>query len=176
MGSVMLPRTAVVYMRMTDAHGLVHILLVLSKTRVAPLKRLTIELCGAHLLSQILSHVKEVLDLPTCKIYAWTDSTVVLSWLNGDIRRFKTYIGNRVTRIIELIPPDRWQHVSGTDNPADCASRGLFPSELLEHALWWNGPTWLLEDQSAWPHFRDLVKERYRGAPPHAVNNFFKHD
>ena len=38
--------------------------------------------------------------------------------------------------------PDRWNHVPGTNNPADfasrdCASRGLFPLELLDHELWW---------------------------------------
>ena len=34
------------------------------------------------------------------------------------------------------------------ENPADCASRGLFPSELLAHDLWWNGPEWLCSSQS----------------------------
>lgn len=28
-------------------------------------------------------------------------------------------------------------------NPADCASRGLQGSELLNHSLWWSGPVWL---------------------------------
>ena len=55
----------------------------------------------------------------------------------------KTYVGNRVSHTVELIPPDRWNHVVGTDKPADCASRGLFPSELVNHELWWNGPDWL---------------------------------
>ncbi len=65
--------------------------------------------------------------MPLSSVYTWTDSTVVLSWLAGDPRRFKTYVGNRVIRIAKLIPSDRWNHVSGFDNPADCASRGLFP-------------------------------------------------
>ena len=30
--------------------------------------------------------------------------------------------------------------VACVENPADCASRGLFPSELLEYQLWWKGP------------------------------------
>ena len=101
---------------MVDAEGSVHISLVISKTRVAPLKKLTIprlELCGAHLLSQVLPYVKQVLNLPLCEIHAWTDSTVVLGWLAGDPRRFKTYVGNRVSHIVEHIPPDRWKHVSG---------------------------------------------------------------
>ena len=42
-----------------------------------------------------------------------------------------------------MIPPERWKHVIGSDNPADCASRGLFPSELIDHHLWWYGPNWV---------------------------------
>ena len=46
---------------------------------------------------------------------------------------------------------NRWRHVRSADNPADCASRGLFPSELVDFALWWKGPTWLTKSQSQWP-------------------------
>ena len=45
------------------------------------------------------------------------------------------YVGNRVARIVKLVSPDRWRHMTGTDNPAYCASRSLFPSELLDHEL-----------------------------------------
>ena len=33
--------------------------------------------------------------------------------------------------------------MNGNENPADCALRELFPSDLLEHYLWWHGPDWL---------------------------------
>ena len=62
-------------------------------------------------------------------VYAWTDATIVLNWIQGNPRRFKTYVGNRVSQIMDLVPPDHWRHVSGAENPADCASRGLFPSD-----------------------------------------------
>ena len=45
--------------------------------------------------------------------YAWTDSTIVLNWLSGSPRRFKTFIGNCVSSTIEHISLDRWNHVSG---------------------------------------------------------------
>lgn len=144
----------VAYLRFTDSEDNVHTSLVASKTKVAPIKRLTIprlELCGAHLLSKLLYHLKEVLSIPTCDVYGWTDSSIVLSWMVGNPRRLKTYVGNRITSIVEQIPPDRWNHVKGVENPADCASRGLFPTELLQHGLWWNGPPWLSSPSDQWP-------------------------
>lgn len=128
----------VVYMRIVDEHGDIHTSLVISKTKVAPIKRLTIprlELCGGHVLAQLLHHCKTVFHLPPDDIFAWTDSTIVLNWLVGSPRRFKTYVGNRVSHIVDLVAPDRWGHVEGVENPADCASRGLLPSELLDHTL-----------------------------------------
>ena len=44
------------------------------------------------------------------------------------------YVGNRVSSIVDQIPRN---HVIGAENPADCASRGMLPSE---HELGWNGP------------------------------------
>jgi hypothetical protein len=144
----------VVYFRMTDREGAVHTSLIASKTKVAPIKRLTIprlELCGAHLLTKLLEHVRKTLKVPIEQIYGWTDSTIVINWLDGNPRRFKTYVGNRVSFILDRLPPNRWNHVSGEQNPADCASRGLFPLELIEHKLWWNGPEWLKLHPSNWP-------------------------
>lgn len=125
----------------------------MSKTEVAPIKRLTIprlDLCGAHLLAQLLRHVQEVFHIPLHDVHAWTDSTIVLNWLVGNPRRFKTYVGNQVSHIVELVAPYRWRHVVGPENSADYASRGLLPSELLQHQLWWNGPDWLSLDPSNW--------------------------
>ena len=144
----------VVYIRMVDSDNDAYVSLLMSKTKVAPIKRLTIprlELCGAYLLAKILSHVKEVLHVPAHNVFAWTDSMIVLGWLDGSPRRFKTFVGNRVSGIMDLISPDRWRHVSGVENPADCASRGLFPSEIIEHHLWWHGPEWLLKTEDEWP-------------------------
>ena len=146
--------SGVVYIRMSDSNALTHTSLVMSKTRVAPIKRLTIprlELCGALLIAQLLSHCKKILEVPMERVFAWTDSTIVLNWIQGNPRRFKVYVGNRVSQIMDLIPPDRWKHVLGEDNPADCAFRGLYPSEVLTHHLWWNGPAWLRCNPLEWP-------------------------
>ncbi len=60
--------------------------------------RLTIprlELCGAYLLSQLLHHIRDLFSITMDNIFAWTDSTIVLGWLNGNPRRLKTFVGNR---------------------------------------------------------------------------------
>ena len=149
----------VVYLRMMDSNRNIHIALVMSKTKVAPIKRITIprlELCGAHLLAQVLHHVKEVFHLPLDSVYAWTDSTIVLNWLTGNSRRFKPYVSNRISHIMDLIPPNRWSHVKGTENPADCASRGILPTELISHPLWWTGPDWLRWETWEWPRQSEI--------------------
>ena len=169
---------AVVYLRMVTSFGKAEISLVTSKTKVAPIKKLTIprlELSGAHLLAQLLFHLQNVFNLPPNAVYAWTDSTIVLSWLVGNPRRFKVYVGNRISYIVELISPERWNHVRGLENPADCASRGLFPSELLNHTLWWDGPTWLLQEHAQWPEQTDLsplqIKDEERELSLHSTTS-----
>ena len=57
-----------VYLQMVDTDGTAHVSLVMAKTRVAPLKQLTIprlELCGANLLAGLLHHAKKCLVLLT---------------------------------------------------------------------------------------------------------------
>ncbi|XP_066907074.1 uncharacterized protein [Halyomorpha halys] len=45
-----------------------------------------------------------------------------------------------------------WYHVKSEENPANCcSSRGLLPSELGKHLLWWAGPRWLMSPLKRWP-------------------------
>ncbi len=97
-----------IYTRGIDTKGIAHISLVVAKTKVAPIKGLTIprlELCGALIMARLLKHTSAVLNVPMGNVFAWTDSRVVLGWLRGDPRRFKVFVGNRVSEILELTPP-----------------------------------------------------------------------
>ncbi len=97
----------VVYLRMVSTNGFVHTSLVTSKTKVSPIKRSTIprlELCGAHVLARLLDHTRRIFEVPLSDVFAWTDSTIVLNWLTRSPQRFKTYVGNRVSCIVNLRP------------------------------------------------------------------------
>ena len=136
----------VVYLRAIDTDNAVHVSLITAKTTVASIKSLSmpwLELCGVVITAKLLSHCRKVLNVPMSNKFAWTDSTVVLSWLRGNRRSFKPFVGNRVAELMEIVPSHRWQHVPGITNPADCTSRGLYPSELVQHRTWWNGLSWL---------------------------------
>jgi len=136
---------AVLYLRSEKYDGSVAVHLITSKTRVAPIKQISLprlELCGAVLLANLVSSFKQATNL-NIQLFAWTDSTIVIRWLSAFPGRWKTFVANRVAEIQDLVPREEWRHVASEDNPADCISRGISPSELPNHSLWWSGPAWL---------------------------------
>ena len=146
--------TAIVYLSTTDSTGDAKVAIVMTKTKLGPIKQLIIprlELCGALILARMLKHAAYILSVPMNDVYAWTDSTVVLSWLCGNPRRFKTFVGNQVSEVLDLIPPTRWSHVGGVHNPADLDSRRLYPGELVASHVWWQVPSWLHQNKQQWP-------------------------
>lgn len=150
----LLAMAAVVFIRVVDQNEHVSVTLVQAKTKVAPLKRLTIprlELTAALLLTRLTLRVQHVLDLSDKPVFLWTDSSLVLTWLSAHPSRWKDYVRNRVTTIQEVMPNATWRFVPGKENPADCASRGLRAEQLSQYTLWWNGPDWLQQLPSHWP-------------------------
>ena len=85
------------------------------------------------------------LNLPHVKCHYYSDSTCVLAWIRTDPFSLKTFISNRVMEIQEVTNISNWHHVKGTENPADCISRGCFADELINHPLWLHGPPWLVQ-------------------------------
>lgn len=129
------------------------VILVTSKTKVNPIKnRKTLpklELCAAHLLAKLLQKVASIVKCQHT-IYAWSDSTITLSWINNKTNKDK-FVRNKVSDIRSLVPEAIWNHVSSKENPADVASRGICARKFKNHSLWWNGPEWLVKSAQFWP-------------------------
>ena len=102
-----------------------------------------LELCAALLLAKLLSKTGAVLEIDSSKWQAWSDSSTILAWLDGHTRSHPIFVSNRIRQILELTKPSHWLYVPTADNPADCASRGVSPTELFNLSLWWEGPPWL---------------------------------
>ncbi|XP_063548490.1 uncharacterized protein LOC134755521 [Cydia strobilella] len=146
---------ACVYIRVVDSNGAISTHLLIGKTKIAPLKRLTtprLELCGAHLLSKLIKKVLTAYSsrLSFDQVYAWSDSTITLAWLRSSPDKWRTYVSNRIAETTSNVPASHWNHVQSADNPADPASRGVLPSQL-NHQLWFTGPAWLRKNESEWP-------------------------
>lgn len=130
--------------------------LISAKSRVSPQKVVSLarlELCAILILAQLLNNIivacQNRFDIN--KVFAFSDSTVALCWAHSSPHRWDTFVANRVTKIQTHLSPHDLYHVSGRENPADCLSRGLRPSQLIEHPLWFDGPPWACLDVSQWP-------------------------
>ncbi|XP_022164862.1 uncharacterized protein LOC111029924 [Myzus persicae] len=153
---------ATIYLSVVYTSGNVPVHFVSCKTKIAPIKTSQLneslsipclELCAALLLAQSLSHIQEVLSttINISQVRAWTDSSIVLSWLSSEKKYFKIFVTHRVVKIHTLVPNCHWGHVRTHENPADPASRGLLPATMASSSLHWNGPEFLNRPEKDWP-------------------------
>lgn len=144
---------AVIYLRIDNGSS-IHSHLLVSKTRIAPIDPVSLprlELCGAVMLSDLVNHVITNMPLNNYDLFLWSDSSITLGWLAKPPSTWKTYIANRVAKVIRNVGNCSWRHVRSNDNPADLGSRGCSPDELAVNSLWWHGPKWLQSSPEEWP-------------------------
>lgn len=141
------------YLRLSNKKGKIHCALVFAKSRVAPLKVTTIprlELTAAVTSVKASTLLKSELEYEIADEIFWTDSKVVLGYVNNDARRFHVFVANRVERIHLSSKPHQWKYIPTDENPADHASRGLSVKEMLA-SNWFSGPTFLWKEQIDFP-------------------------
>ena len=118
--------------------------LMLAKTRVRPLKEITIsclELLGTVLATNMGVFLTQILGPK--KLFFWTDSSIALGWIKSDTSKYKVFVGNRTKLIQEKNNKDDWFWVPGTKNPADIPSRGIWPLNEDQRKLWQHGPDFI---------------------------------
>lgn len=101
--------------------------LVMAKSRVAPLKKVTLpqlELMAALTGARLASFVSQALRsrYPNLKVKLWSHSEIVLHWLSSS-KRLKQFVANRTKEIKGMFPIPYWNHCPIADNPADFLTR-----------------------------------------------------
>ncbi|XP_055685665.1 uncharacterized protein LOC129791530 [Lutzomyia longipalpis] len=107
------------------------------------------ELCGAVLAMKLASTVSDATEVQ--QIYFWLDATAVLHQIHNPTQKREVFVRNKVKKILDETNCQQWRHVGTKSNPADLASRGATPQQLISAELWWHGPEWLLKSEENWP-------------------------
>ncbi|XP_054745898.1 uncharacterized protein LOC129250288 [Anastrepha obliqua] len=141
-----------IYLRSKSTEGKPTVTLLTAKSRVAPIKKQSLpklELCGALLLARLLAKIKPLFNANTT-VFLWTDSQIVLHWLELHSATLSTFVGNRVSEIQDLTADASWRHVPTKCNPANIVSRGCTALEL-NNSIWFSGPSFLQLEPENWP-------------------------
>ncbi|XP_068720553.1 uncharacterized protein [Montipora capricornis] len=139
-----IPYGAVSYLRITNARGLIHCSFVIGKSRLSPLKHLTIprlELSAAVAAARLDKIIRSETDIQVVESVLWTDSTCILGYLRNESKRFHTFVANRVATIQEVAAASQWRHVDSSQNLV----------ALLNNSRWLRGPDFLWRPDSSWP-------------------------
>ncbi|XP_022820494.1 uncharacterized protein LOC111352289 isoform X2 [Spodoptera litura] len=145
---------ACLYVRSINESGKILVRLLVSKSRVAPIKATTIprlELCGALVGARLYNKVVKSLRVKAACTVFWTDSTILLGWLKMLPCKLHTFVRNRIGEILELTGDCVWRHVPTQYNPADYISRGVSVESIQALDIWWSGPSFLKEPEVSWP-------------------------
>ncbi|XP_046869252.1 uncharacterized protein LOC124461838 [Drosophila willistoni] len=143
--------SAVAYFRI-EQNNQILLSLVSAKSKVAPLQPLSIPrwelqaaVTGARLMKNIIA--QHEIDFEEC--YLWTDSKTVLSWLDGDPRRYQQYVMFRIAEICELTEARIWRWVPSKLNVADIDTKRQHRPET--YTQWFEGPKFLKLPPADWP-------------------------
>ena len=146
---------ACAYLRWEKKDGTFEVRFIAAKSRVAPLKKLTIprlELQAALLASRLSKIIQKESRLEFNEIIYFTDSTIVLAWIQSTSRVYKQFVSSRIGEIQSNSNPSQWRHIPSECNVADDVSRGIAVDDLSQR--WQHGPEFLQLPEKDWPKKR----------------------
>ncbi|KFM61873.1 hypothetical protein X975_23942, partial [Stegodyphus mimosarum] len=98
---------AFIYCVQPTSHDKNEVNMVVAKTKVAPIKQVSItrlDILRALLLARLMKAVRKVFSSSEISSHAWTDSKMVVCWLAAHPRKWKLFVANRTSEILDAIP------------------------------------------------------------------------
>ena len=146
----------VMYLRQMDDHQNIAVSFLFASSKIAPRAAVTIprlELCAAVGAAQSAQYVCAELKKEVDLIQFYSDSKIVLGYINNRTRCFSRYVTSRIQSILSVSSPNQWKYVSTDTNPADIGTRPHTPKQLVA-TRWLVGPEFL---QSVNPEVEEFV-------------------
>ncbi len=125
--------------------GQCHVGFIMAKSNLAPYPAHTVprlELCAAVLAVELAELITKELDLELTAVKFYTDSEIVLGYIQNTSRKFYVYVANRVAQIRSSTKPEQWYHVGSDLSPADLGTRFMIAT-TLPHTNWFSGSEFL---------------------------------
>ena len=98
-----------------------------------------LKLCACVEAIKLDNLIRKALDISLISSTFWSDSEIALAYIKNETRRFKVFVGNRVSVFRRHSELDQWHHVRGELNPADNLSRGC--DVISSSDSWIEGPS-----------------------------------
>ena len=134
------------YLRWETAHNEFQSQLFTSKSRVAPVKKMSIvrlELSAAVLATRIRTFVEQKTRFIFDQYIHIVDSEIIRAMIQKESYDFNTFVGTRVGEIQSHTEPTQWYWIKGDQNIADVITRGTEPSKIGLLSEWQNGPPFM---------------------------------
>lgn len=144
---------AVSYFRF-EMNGYIECALIGSKTRVAPIKFVSIprlELQAAVVGARFAKSIAEGHSIRIDRRYFWTDARDVMCWLQSDHRRYSQFVAFRVGEILESTNVTEWNWLGTKHNVADDGTKWRLKPDLKASSRWFTGPQFLWKSKDEWP-------------------------
>ena len=130
--------------------------LVAGKTRVAPLKKISVprlELMGALLSTRLMTSVQQSLGFDLSARYFLTDSAAVLGMIKNESSSMKEFVGTRTGEIRSKTDVSKeWFWVPTDQNLADMGTRsGVSISDMAPGSKYQEGLPWMTSTFEEWP-------------------------
>ena len=124
---------------------------VMAKAKVTPKDAVSIprlELTAAILALKLNKKVTKACNYNPRKTRFYTDSMVVLAWINSSSSHWTPFVANRIGYIHDESHPSQWFKIGTKRNPGDIPSRGDRPANLATSRKWLEGPDWYWDPEA----------------------------